>query len=78
MDHEIEVISDWAEVVTLNRELYLKHFRKNMQLSKNHINELVWSITPRLQEFGMGLRSKIAQNFELIQCYKWQVLEAEG
>ena len=78
VDYKIEALSYSSILITLDRETYQKHYRKNEQLTKHNINLLIWNLIPRLNEFGMGLRNKLTNSFEIIQCSKWQILEAEG
>jgi len=68
VDHKIKCISESATVVIIERLIYQKYFRDNEFFSKSNMNEVIWGMTPKLSEFGVILRNKIARTFELIHC----------
>jgi hypothetical protein len=57
-------------LITIERDVYQNHFRKNELFHRPSINETIWNNTPKLNDFGINLKNKIASSFELIQYSK--------
>jgi len=48
--HTLKCISETATIATIDRQLYQNHFREKEEFSKWILNDLIWNVTPRLDE----------------------------
>lgn len=78
LDNIGTVISERVTIVTINGELYQKHYKLNEQFNRLNVNQFLYMNTPELKDCGLALKKKVGLQFSGKHCRRGEILEVEG